>query len=113
MLAAVEDSATVSGKWQVHLSAAGRESEVTCTLTQKDGDLTGNCRNERGPAELTGKVEGKKVTWTYKTDSEGGPVTLVYRGVHSGAADSASKITGTITAVEFGVDGEFTATLAK
>ncbi len=102
---AAEDS-SLSGKWQVLTSAAGRDGKQDCTITQQNSELTGSCTNERGTVEIKGKVTGANVTWSYKGDSEGGPVTVVFKG----KVNSAQKLSGTITAVEFGVDGEFTAT---
>jgi hypothetical protein len=59
--------------------------------------------------QISGKVDGKSVTWTYTGDSPGGMVTVV----HKGTVESSSKITGTLIAVEFSIEGEFTATRAK
>lgn len=106
---AAADAPSLTGKWQVNANAAGRESQAGCTFTQKSNGLTGNCRVPRGDVNITGTVEGKKVTWTYKSDSEGGPVTVVYKGT----LDAANKITGTVTAVEFGIEGDFTATQSQ
>ncbi|MBL8177988.1 MAG: hypothetical protein JNK48_25145 [Bryobacterales bacterium] len=99
--------ADLSGKWQVHRSAAGRESTQECTLAQKGGELSGSCKGDRGTVEVKGKVEGSNATWTYTAESEGGTVTVVYKGT----VESEKKISGTVTAVEFSVEGEFTATL--
>jgi len=100
---------SLNGAWRIHRNAAGRESSQECSFTQKDGLLTGTCTSDRGPVEISGKVDGKKVTWTYKSDSEGGPVTVVYKG----AFDSPARISGTVSALEFGIEGEFTATPSK
>jgi membrane protein implicated in regulation of membrane protease activity len=100
------DSASLSGKWQIQRSATGRESQQECTFNHKGNDLAGSCSTARGTVEMSGKVDGKNVTWTYKSDSEGGPVTVVYKG----SLESATKITGTVSAIEFGISGEFTAT---
>jgi hypothetical protein len=51
-------------------------------------------------------VDDKNVTWTEKSESEGGPVTVVYKGT----IESATKMTGKVTAVEFSIEGEFKAT---
>jgi hypothetical protein len=59
--------------------------------------------------QISGKVDGTKVTWTYKGESPGGVVTVVY----TGTVESPLKITGKVTAVEFSIEGEFTATRAK
>jgi hypothetical protein len=110
MLAPAADDVSLTGKWQIQRSAGGNESQQDCTFTQKNNDLSGTCETaDRPSVQFTGKVEGKNVTWTYKTDSPGGPVTVIHKGV----IDSPNKITGTLTAVEFSVDGEFTATRSK
>jgi preprotein translocase subunit SecD len=105
----VADIPVLNGKWRVHRSAAGRESEQECTFSQNAGVLTGSCAQGQGTVALNGKVEGDHVTWTIKTESEGGPVTVVY----DGKIDSASKLSGKVTAVEFSIEGEFTATRAN
>lgn len=107
--AVAEDGVLLSGKWQIQRSAAGRDSRQVCALTQTKNDLTGSCSSDGGTVTVTGTVDGKKVTWKYKGDSEGGPVTVVYKGT----VESATKITGIVSAVEFGIDGEFTATAVK
>jgi hypothetical protein len=100
------DNASVSGKWKVHTSVAGNESDMICTITQKDTDLTGTCKADGADGKLTGKVDAKKITWTYSSEYNGSPVTSNY----SGTLDSATnKITGTLTVVEYSVDGDFTA----
>ena len=105
-LATAADTPNLSGKWQIQRSAAGRESKQECTFTQTGNELTGSCDAANGEVWITGTVDGKKVTWTYKSDSEGGPVTVVYKG----NLDSTTKITGIVSAIEFSIDGEFTAT---
>ncbi|HXA49675.1 MAG TPA: hypothetical protein VNV86_05205 [Candidatus Acidoferrum sp.] len=96
-LATAAGETSLSGKWQIERNAGGNQSRQDCTITQKDNDLTGSCSSDRGPVEIKGKVDGKNVTFTYKGDSAGGPVTVVYKGT----IDSADKMSGTVTAVEF------------
>lgn len=107
-LAAAAD-AKVTGEWQIQRNAAGRESTGTCTFTQQGNDLGGTCTGQSGAVKLTGKVDGKKVTWTIKTDSEAGAVTVIY----SGTLESDNAMSGSVTAVEFSVEGEFKATRSK
>jgi hypothetical protein len=108
-LLAAADDASLSGRWLVQRSAAGNASQIDCVFTQKDHDLTGTCESDRGKLQFTGKVDGKLVTWTHKSESPGGPVTVVYKGT----VESPARITGTVTAVEFAIEGEFTASRAK
>ena len=100
---------SLTGEWQIQRSAAGNASKQTCTFTQSNSELTGNCSTDGGPVPLSGKVEGTNVTWTYKADSQGGPVTVVYKGT----IDSDTKMSGTVSAIEFNVDGEFSGTRSK
>jgi hypothetical protein len=104
------DNASLSGKWKVHNSIQGNESDVDCTFVQKDNELSGSCVSDNGDSKATGKVEGTKISWSYDTQYNGGPLTVKY----SGTLDSASaKIAGTVTVEQYGVDGDFTAILAK
>ena len=103
------DPPSISGKWQVHISISGTENDQTCTFTQAGTELTGNCTTDQtGTVDITGKVEGKKVTWSFKTEYNGGPLTVNYEGTIEEA-----KISGTVTVPEYSADGEFTATPAK
>jgi hypothetical protein len=107
VIAPAADGSSLSGKWKIQRSAAGNDSEQECTITQKNSDLTGTCATaDRPPVQISGKVDGKNVTWTYKGDSPGGPVTVVY----TGTVESSNKITGKVNAVEFAIEGEFSAT---
>lgn len=108
-IVAAADNPSVDGKWQVHNSIVGNESDMTCTLTQKNGDLSGSCNGEQGTVNISGKVDGKNVNWVYKSQYNGGPITLTYKGT----LDSANKITGTVTVEEYSVQGDFTATQSK
>jgi hypothetical protein len=107
VIVAAADDVSLSGKWKIQRSAAGNDSQQECTITQKSSDLTGSCASADRPAvQISGKVDGKSVTWTYKGDSPGGPVTVVY----TGTIESSNKITGKVNAVEFAIEGEFSAT---
>jgi hypothetical protein len=99
----------VTGKWQIHSTIAGNESDQTCTFNAKNQDLTGTCTSDKGTVNITGKMDDKKVTWTYKSDYNGSPLTVNYEGKR----ESGTKITGTVTVAEFSVDGDFTATQSQ
>jgi hypothetical protein len=102
------DSPTFSGKWQVQTNIAGNESRQDCTFTQQGDDRTGTCRSERGTVQINGKADGKRITWRFKSEYEGSPLTVIYQG----ALEAAAKITGTVSVPEFAADGDFTATAA-
>jgi hypothetical protein len=105
--AAEEPSA--SGRWQVRSMIAGNASEVKCTFTQKAAELSGTCDSaERGSMSISGAVDGKKVTWSFKSEYNGTPLTVKYEGTLE-----PGRITGTVAVPEFFVEGEFTATPAE
>jgi hypothetical protein len=104
------DSTSISGKWKVHTSVSGNESDMSCTITQKEAQLSGTCKADGPEGNLAGEVDGKKITWTYNSEYNGSPITCKY----SGTFDSATNtITGTLTVEEFSVDGDFTASPQK
>lgn len=108
-LASAADNPSVAGKWHVHTSIAGNDSDSDCTFIQKDTDLSGSCTSEQGTVNIAGKVDGKKITWSFKSEYNGSPLTVN----HEGTLSADNKITGTATVPEFAVDGDFTATQAN
>jgi hypothetical protein len=100
---------TVGGTWNVTANVGGNQSEQTCTFTQKDGELSGTCKGQRGDFSVTGKVDGKAVSWQFVVEYEGQRLTPVY----SGTLESADKIVGSVDVQGMGVGGDFTATRAK
>lgn len=99
----------ISGKYTVHNSIAGNDSDQECTLTQTDKTLSGSCKGENGDLKLTGTVDGKKLTWKYDSEYNGTPITLTYNGT----LDDSGTIKGDVTVDPYAVSGEFTATAAK
>ena len=102
-------SAPVTGTWTVASAVSGNQSEQTCTFTQKEAELSGTCKGERGSVDITGKVNGTAVRWQFDIDYEGQKLTPIY----TGTLESADKIVGGVTVQGMGVDGEFTATRAR
>jgi hypothetical protein len=99
----------VSGTWQIHQNIVGNESDLACMFTQAGDDLAGTCDGPNGAVKLTGKVSGKKVTWTIQFDYNGTPLTLKY----SGTLTSDTKMTGSVSVDPYQVEGEFAASPAK
>lgn len=108
LLLPAADPPSLTGDWKIVSNIGGGERHSQCAFTQKESTLTGTCRSEAGSVEITGKLEGNKVAWGYKTEYQGSPLTVSYKGT----IESPAKITGTVTAEEFGVEGDFTATPA-
>jgi hypothetical protein len=84
-----------------------QESDSTCTFIQTGTELTGNCDGDIGKFNITGKVDGNKVTWNFKTDYNGTPLTILY----DGKVESDSKISGSASVAEMSLGGEFTAVM--
>ena len=95
---------SLSGKWSVHSSIAGNDSDSDCTFVQAGTDLTGTCSASGSEAKLTGKVDGPKISWQYDFQYNGSPLTMKF----SGTLDSG-KVTGQVTVAQYGVGGDFTA----
>lgn len=97
-------NSSLTGKWKIHSSIAGNESDAACTFAQTNNDLSGTCPSAEGPVKLAGKVDGKKVSWSYEIQYNGSPLTMKYEGTLD-----AGKIAGNVTVDPFGVSGDFTA----
>jgi hypothetical protein len=109
LVTSAADDASFTGKWQIHTSVSDHESDISCTFTQTASELGGTCSPEAGTVHITGKVEGKNITWTYKSTYDGSPLTVTFKGKF----DSAGKMSGSVIAEEYGAEGVFTATQAK
>ena len=96
----------LTGQWSIHNTIAGNESDQECKFVQTDDKLTGSCKGTEQEVQITGSLDGKKVTWKYEMDYNGSPLTLVY----TATLDDSGKITGNVEVQPFGVTGDFTAT---
>jgi hypothetical protein len=103
---AQDTSSPLTGKWKIHSSIAGNDSDLTCTFARANSDLSGTCPGPDGDVKFTGKIDGKKVSWSYQTQYNGSPLTMKYEGNLD-----PGKITGSVTVEQYGVTGDFTATL--
>ena len=101
----------LSGQWSVHNSIAGNESDQTCKFVETDNKIAGTCKGENADkdVQVTGSVDGDKVTWKYDMDYNGSPLTLTY----TATLDDSGKIAGSVEVDPFGVTGDFTATPEK
>ena len=106
--AALAAAPSLTGNWNVHISVAGTDMDMTCAWTQSDGKLTGSCTEPQGTVQLTGSVVDNKVTWTYNSQYNGDPITLTY----AATLDGSKHITGTVDVEPYAVTGDFTATPA-
>ena len=97
-----------SGKWKVHLSVGGSDSEMECNFVQAGADLSGTCKGEAGEAKVTGKLDGQQVKWSQPGDYNGTALLLSFDGKLDG-----DQISGNATVDPFGVSGTFDATKTK
>jgi hypothetical protein len=67
----------LNGRWTVHNSIAGNESDQHCKFVQSDNKLTGTCKSADKEVQIAGSLDGDKVMWKYESDYNGSPLTLV------------------------------------
>lgn len=81
-------AADASGVWKVTGDVAGNAVNPTCTFKQEEKKISGDCKGESGDAaQITGEVDGDKVTWTW--------VVQGYTLVFTGTLDGGSGMKGT------------------
>jgi len=97
---------SLTGQWAIHSNIAGNESDQQCRLVMTDNKITGTCKSQDKDLQVTGTVDGRKVTWQYQSDYNGSPITLIY----TATLEDSGKIAGTVEVQPFGVTGDFTAT---
>lgn len=101
---------SLTGKWNLHNTVAGSESDQVCTLVQTDNKITGSCKSQDGKdLAVTGSLDGNKATWKYDSDYNGTTLTLTY----TVTLDDSGKVAGSVQVDPFGVSGDFTATPVK
>ena len=97
----------VAGAWAMEVTTdAGGTTTPSMTLQQNGAELTGRYTSETlGDADVTGTVEGNKVTINFTADLQGQEVPVTYAatvdadGVMTGTIDLAGGLaTGTFTA---------------
>lgn len=88
----------VTGTWNVEIELGGNSGTPVFTLKQEGEKLTGRYKGQFGEAEVTGKVKGDEVEFSFEVDNN----KIVYKGKISkdtmkGEADYAGQATGTWT----------------
>jgi hypothetical protein len=100
----------LTGNWTIHNSIAGNESDQPCKFVLADNKLTGTCKSQDDKdVQITGSLDGNKLTWKYESDYNGTPLTLIY----TATLDDSGKIAGSVEVQPFSVTGDFTATPVK
>ena len=109
-------AADVSGMWRMRLATITTSiPEVVCTLSQKDGELSGTCREAAKVDGQTfefvdGRIDGEKVSWKWRgTFSDGNPFTFSITGTVE-AKETMMKGSFEVNAPGYSDAGSFTAT---
>ena len=102
-------SSSFSGRWKIHLSIPGHNSDFYCTFTQISQVLGGNCATEVGNANVSGKFDGRNVSWAYTVKVSGQLITSNY----SGTLDASGKVSGGLSIPGMHAQFPFTATRAQ
>src|SRR5260370_560275 len=95
----------LTGKWAIHNNIAGNENDAECKLVVTAHKINGSFKYQDKDLPVTGTVDGNNVTWQVQPDSNGSPITLIYKAT----LDDSNKIAGTVEVKEFGMTGDFTA----
>src|SRR5271156_1978575 len=103
------EAPSLTGQWSIHNNVEGNESDEQCKFVLTDDKLTGSCTSNEKWVDITGSLDGKKLTWKYASEYNGGPLTLTY----TAKLDDSGKIAGTVEVEPYGVTGDFTATPSK
>ena len=108
-------SADVSGIWRMRLATITTSiPEVVCTLSQKDGDLSGTCREADKPESqifdvIDGTIDGEKISWKWRGKfSDGNPFTFSITGTME-AKETVMKGSFEVSAPGYSDTGSFTA----
>lgn len=83
-------NSTFSGKYKINLSLPGHDNAFFCMFTESNQALGGYCVTEAGNANVTGKFDGRKVSWSYAVKISGQSITANY----SGKLDASGKVSG-------------------
>jgi hypothetical protein len=90
----------VTGTWTVEIEIGGQQGMPEFTFKQEGEKLTGKYKGQFGEANLTGKVKGKEIEFSFEAEGIG---KVVYTGTidkatMKGKANYADQATGTWTA---------------
>lgn len=109
LTAQAADEPSMQGPWKLHSSISGYESDLDCSFTQDGAEFSGTCKSDTGELKVTGKVDAGKIVFAYKTIYQGDELTVT----HTGKAETAGKVVGTVAVDPIGVGGDFTAIQTK
>ena len=77
---AAAPSADISGTWATEFDSQVGKQTYTYTFKVEGGTLTGHSKSNLGESDLTGTVDGDKVTFVENLDYQGTPLAITYTG---------------------------------
>jgi len=77
---AAAPTADISGTWTTEFDSQVGKQTYTYTFKVEGGTLTGHSKSNIGESDLTGTVDGDKVTFVENLDYQGTPLAITYTG---------------------------------
>ena len=77
---AASPTADISGTWTTSFDSQVGKQTYTYTFKVEGGTLTGHSKSNLGESDLTGTVDGDKVTFVENLDYQGTPLAITYTG---------------------------------
>ena len=77
---AAAPSADISGTWTTEFDSQVGKQSYTYTFTLEGGTLTGHAKSNLGEGDLSGTVDGDKVTFVENLDYQGQALAITYTG---------------------------------
>ena len=88
---AAAPSADISGTWATEFDSQVGKQTYTYTFKVEGNTLTGHSKSNLGESDLTGTVDGDKVTFVENLDYQGTPLAITYTGQIVSAAEIKFK----------------------
>jgi hypothetical protein len=77
---AAAPTADISGTWATEFDSQVGKQTYTYTFKVEGGTLTGHSKSNLGESDLTGTVDGYKVTFVENLNYQGTPLAITYTG---------------------------------
>jgi hypothetical protein len=77
---AAAPTADISGTWATEFDSQVGKQTYTYTFKVEGGTLTGHSKSNLGESDLTGTVDGDKVTFVENLNYQGTPLAITYTG---------------------------------
>ncbi len=97
---AADDKVDLTGTWEIEIEIAGQTGSPVFTLKQEGDKLSGKYKGQFGEADVTGKVDGKKVEFSFELEDGSKAVytaTIEGADLMKGKADYGGQAEGTWT----------------